>query len=66
MTKTLINMLAILIIVVALICTPAAVLLLMHYGLTGDLAKFEWLTKLTACWTVILVLAAVVLGSLLG
>lgn len=66
MTKTLINILAILIIVVALICTPAAVLLLMHYGLTGDLAKFEWLIELTTYWSVIIVIAAVVLGSLLG
>ena len=66
MTKTLINMLAILIIVVALILTPAAVLLLMHYGLTGDLVTFKTLTRLTAAWSGIVVVAAIVIGSLVS
>lgn len=65
MTKTIINILAIIIIVVALICTPAAVLLLVYYGTTGDLVLFNTLARLTAIWSSI-VIAAVVLGSLLG
>lgn len=64
--KQLVNILAILIIVVALVCTPAAALLVMHYGMTGDLAKFEWLIELTTYWSVFIILAAAVLGSLLG
>lgn len=63
--KPLTNTLALIIIMVALVLTPAAVLLIVHYGVTGDLAKFEWLTKLTASWSLIVVLC-LLLGSLLA